>query len=206
LQIKPQFGIHYKPGSIIFTKKDGSFLSEGIVWFLDQFDAAAFIASHVLIVENENFGIEAAENGVKHTRLHPLFNDPAYSMVVRNPKGLNDYMGDRLIDTALNYYGRPYDYLALVAGFPMQLLTRLWKILPFMKKLPIPLHIPGAFVCSAYISQVLKDQDEFKNEKLFTEWHVSRITPTMLYREEALWQPFRFEIGEYEKKVGLDGN
>jgi hypothetical protein len=53
---------------------------------------------------------------------------------------------------------------------------------------------------------VLKDQDEFKNEKLFTEWHVSRITPTMLYREEALWQPFRFEIGEYEKKVGLDGN
>jgi hypothetical protein len=204
IQIKPVYGIHYKPGSVIFTRKDGAFLSEGIVWFLDQFDAADFLASHVLIVENERFGIESAEEGIKYTRLWPLFNDPAYSIVVRDPVGLDIDMGIRIMNTALKYYGQPYDYLALVSGFPVQVVAKLWKLVPFLRKLPIPFHLPGAFVCSAYVSQVLKDQDEFKDAKLFQDWHVTRITPSMLYREENLWKPFRFELGEYEKSRFLD--
>jgi hypothetical protein len=199
VQIKPQFGTHYKPGSVLFTRKDGAFLSEGIVWFLDQFDAADFLASHVLIVENERFGIESAEEGIKYTRLWPLFNDPSYAVVVRDPIGLDAPMGERIMQTALKYYGQPYDYLALVGGFPVQVSAKIWKLFPFLRKFPIPFHLPGAFVCSAYVSQVLKDQPEFKDAELFQDWHVTRITPSMLYREESLWKPFRFDMGEYER-------
>lgn len=191
MNVRPIYGKHYAPGYVMFTQYDGSFLSDGIEWFLSAFDEAEFNASHVLIVQDERWGIESAEKGVRWCRLRGYFDDPKYKVVIRKPYNWTESVGEEIVKRALNYYGRPYDYFSLVLGFPLQIVSKLASIIKPLRKLPVPLHIPSAYVCSAFVAQALKDTGLY-DIPLFREWHVTRITPSMLYREFP-WSPLKFE-------------
>lgn len=178
---QPRYSFEFTVGDFIFTKTPGNPVSEAISTMLDTFDDSWFDPSHVLIVQDDRWGIEAAEAGVKWCRLQPIF-DGKKSYVIAKPDWRPE-VANAIIRCALGYYGRIYDVTGLIIGFPLQLITGLSKIIKPLRKLPLPLHIPGSFVCSAFAAQVLKDTGYFNDVKLLKEWHTSRITPAMLLRD-----------------------
>ena len=178
----PRYGIDFKDGDILFTKKHGDVLSDAISTVLDVLDDAGFDPSHVLIIQDDKWGIESAEHGVRWCRLHPYWHE-GYDYVIARPKYTDEDTPFWIIREALKYYGRPYDYTGLVMGFPIMLLTKLSRVIKPFRKVPVPLHLPTSFVCSAFVAQVLKDTHRFDDVNLLNEWHCSRITPAMLLRD-----------------------
>jgi hypothetical protein len=176
--------VDFKPGDILFTRNMDNTVSGIIATVQDALDDAGFDPSHVLIIQDDKWGIESAENGVRWCRLHPIWHEN-FQYIIARPYSKYDetVTGTRIVKEALKYYGRPYDYTGLVAGFPMMLITKLSRLIKPLRKLPIPLHLPGSFVCSAFASQAMKDTRLFDEVKLLQEWHTTRITPSMLLRE-----------------------
>ena len=183
----PVFNQDFEQADILFTKKPGSIISEAISGALNLLDDSDFDPSHVIIIQDDKWGIEAAENGVKWCRLHPIWHGGYSYKICRLPltQESEKYW---IVRHALKYYGRPYDFTGLLMGFPLQIVTKLSSVLPVLRKIPVPLHLPGSFVCSAFVAQVLKDTGFF-DFKLLKEWHPTRVTPAMLLREI----PWRYE-------------
>jgi len=193
----PEFGRDYCTGDVIFTKTPGNVISGAISKVLDVLDDTDFDPSHVLIVQNDKWGIEAFIEGIKWCRLHEIFHGD-HKYVIASP-GCSQEIRDKIVNCSLNYYGRPYDVTGLILGFPLQLVTKLSVILPPLRKIPVPFHMPGAFVCSAFVAQVFKDTGCFNHVKLLNEWHTTRITPAMLLRDF----PWRFK-DEYSAVPSTD--
>jgi hypothetical protein len=190
--VQPVFGKDYEPGSTIFTRKDSGIISKGIIWFQSIDESVAWIPTHVLIVINKTFGIEAAEKGIQFCSLKDYFDDSKCQVVCRKPIDLDLKISWQAINYAYKLKGRPYDYVALGLGYPLMILSGLSRWIKWLRKLPVPFHIPGARVCSAFVADCYKHTDRYKEVMLFKEWHVSRITPVMLWNEFT-WKEFKFK-------------
>jgi hypothetical protein len=182
MQIKPEYGKDYGPGYVLFSRRDSSFLSDGITWFQSLREAAEFVASHVLIVINEERGIESADRGVEYCNLKDYIDSPSCQVVCREPNGLNEKAISQMFKRAEELEKKEvgYDYTGLILGYPLSLLLGLSEWIKPLRKVPIPFHLPGSRVCSGFVSDCLYHTDEYRNVKLFKEWHYSRITPVML--------------------------
>lgn len=191
-QVQPIYGKDYAPGYALFIKRDGNFISDGITWFQSLFESAEFIASHVLFVVDEHFGIEAAEHGIQICYLSNYFDDPGMQVVCRKPADLDDQTVAEILTYAKTQIGKPYDYTGLIFGFVLMMVTGFTKWIKPLRKLPVPFHIPGSRVCSAFVADCYKHTEKYKEVELLKEWHVSRITPVMLWNEFP-FKPFRFE-------------
>ncbi len=180
--VNPIYGKDYAPGYTLFTRKDGNFISDGIVWFQSLQEVAQFSASHVLLVINEKLGIESAEKGVEFCNIQDYFNDTSMEVVCREPKALDAFAIYQMLTKAFEMEKNevPYDYTAYL-GFIPSLFFRFTNWIKILRKLPIPFHWPGAVVCSGFVSACYKATDKYKNIPLFREWHITRITPNMLF-------------------------
>lgn len=106
-QVQPIYGQDYAPGYALFIRSDGNFISEGIVWFQSLFESAEFIASHVLLVVDEKFGIEAAEHGIQLCYLSDYFDDPGKQVVCREPVDLDDQTVSEILFLRKGRSGNP---------------------------------------------------------------------------------------------------
>jgi len=190
--IQPVYGRDFAPGYTLFIKNT-RLISQGIEWFESLEEACDFIASHVCLVVNENTGVECAEHGVQYTTLTDYFDNTNIQVVCREPEGLDGLTIGQVLDCAGKMYDNhtPYDYTGLV-GFIGIIIIKLSGIFHFLRKLPVPLHIPGARVCSAFVGDCYKHTDKYKNTELFKNYNISRIDPVLLYNRFP-WKPFRFD-------------
>ncbi|MBI5075615.1 MAG: hypothetical protein HZB62_10690 [Nitrospirae bacterium] len=191
-QVAPIYGKDYGPGFAMFSKSDSNLLSNGISWFGSLQEAASFSASHVLLVVDHRMGIEAAAQGIKFCRIDERIEDPGLQIVFREPVDLTRKAAGQAIDYAISQIGRAYDYTGLALGFPLMIASGLSKWISPLRKLPVPFHLPGSRVCSAAVADDYKHTDQYRDAQLLREWHVSRITPIMLWNSFP-FKPFRFE-------------
>jgi hypothetical protein len=180
--VDPIYGVDYAPGYILFSRTDDSFVSKGIIWFENQWEASAFKPSHVMIVKDENTILEANSPEIKETNIHKYFDDEKIQVVCRRPVDLEDVTVKEVLTYAMSLEGRPYDFTGIM-GFALMISGELSKYIKFLRKLPVPFHFPGSRVCSSYVSDALKHSKKYRNVKLFREWHITRIMPVMLLNE-----------------------
>ena len=200
-QIQPVYGKHYAPGFSAFSLHDASALSTGISWLEKIEEVTSFIQeiqkhtfsphfsetglehapSHVFKVVDEKTGIESAEKGVEYFDLQERINDPHLRIVFREPQRLNDLAVRQMLEYGAKLEGqeKPYDYSGLL-GAAIRILSPLNKLFPVLNKLPNPLSIGGLY-CSAFVADCLKHTDEYRNEKIFKQFHVTRISPVLLW-------------------------
>jgi uncharacterized protein YycO len=181
--IKPIYGIDYAPGYSIFTKTDKNAISDGIVWFENLEESAAFGASHVMLVKDEHTVIEATDPKVKETDIKEYFDDPHTLVVCRKPSVLNDTIAQQATQFGMSAIGDPYDFTGLLVGFLLMITTHLDDYFKFLRKWPLPMHLHKSYVCSALVADCYKHTDYYVNIPLFKEWHVSRIFPNKLFDE-----------------------
>jgi len=218
-QKTPIYGKDYMPGTTGFSMYDASALSKGISWLQSFEEAVSFIEeireqtysprfeqthlkqapSHVFKVVDKLSGIESEEKGVEYFDLQERINDPHLRIVFREPQRLNI----KAITQMLYYAGqlekkeKPYDYTGLV-GSIIRIFSPLNKIFPIINRLPNPLSIGGLY-CSAFDADTLKHTDEYRKEKIFKKFHVTRIDP-MIHWYMFPWKPLKMrnEIQEME--------
>lgn len=200
-QRQPIYGKDYGPGFSAFTMYDASGLSKGISWIQKIEEAISFIEevrkqtysprfeetelkqapSHVFKVIDKETGIESAEKGVEYFDLQARINDPHLRIVFREPERLNGMAVEQMFAYAakLEKEEKPYDYTGLV-GAALRILSPLNKIFPIINRLPNPLSIGGLY-CSAFVAGCLRATDEYKNEKIFRRYHITRIDPMILW-------------------------
>lgn len=191
----PIYGQDYGPGFIGFSRKrkSGNIINDTIIWFDTLKESCDFAASHVFVVRDIFLGIEAAEKGVEYFNLEERLHDPELEFVFREPIDLSEITVDEMMmeGAALIKKNVPYDYTGLLFGHPIAALG-LARWLKFLRKMPVLFHWPGSLVCSNLGAILLKATTAFKNFKLFREWHISRITPVVLYNHGP-FKPFRFD-------------
>lgn len=199
-QLQPIYGEHFGPGYIGFTNSTSA-ISEGITWFSSAEEAIAFEedlpkefeegASHTFVAVSKMFGIESSVGGVKTFPLSKYIDDPHVQLVFRKPLVLDEIVIAELIARMvwLEQQKTPYDYTGLV-GYVLKILSPLDNLLPFINKLPAPLHWPGGLFCSAAVSDGFKHTQEYADLPLFRKFHVSRISPNMFWNRFP-WKPLR---------------
>lgn len=192
--VRPIYGQDYAPGFSLFVKNNSNIFSKGIIWFQSLQEISDFTASHVLFVIDEQLGLEASEEGIDFCELENYFHDESCQVVCREPVGINEIAFLQAWNYGLSIKGRPYDYTGLALGFPLMILSGLSKWVKFLRKLPVPFHIPGARVCSSFVADCYKHTDKYFEVKLLKEWHVSRISPVML------WNDFPYKQFRFDKK------
>lgn len=186
----PIYGKHYNPGYVMFNRS-GGFLSEGIVWFESLGESESFISNHVALVIDAYRGIESGERGVEYFALSKYFDDPNVEVVIREPLGLNvkDIQEVLTFAKSQELEEVPYDYTGIL-GLALGLATRVSDHIKWIRKLPPFMHWPGARVCSAFVSDCFKHTEKYGKEKLFSEYHIARITPLLLWKCFP-WKPLK---------------
>lgn len=195
--IKPIYGEHYGPGYTGFSRpNDGSFLSKGIIWFQERDEPCDFVASHVFLVVDKEKGIESAEKGVEYLDLQQRINDPSLDIVFRKPEGLDEIAIAQMFEKAREYEKaeKPYDYTGLF-GWVLRSTLKMDRIIKPLRKLPVPLNFFGGLFCSAFVSACLRSTDKYRDWPLFREWHVTRISPAMLWNSGP-WTALRTDETE----------
>ncbi|MFZ5990137.1 MAG: hypothetical protein ACOYWZ_23835 [Bacillota bacterium] len=189
----------YASGYSIFTITDNSFFSDGIIWFQNLDESVEYAEllkvkgfSHVLMAVNKHFGIEAAEKGIQFCDLQKeYFSNPHVHCVCREPQDMDELTFLKAFNYALKLKDRGYDVGAFL-GMVFVILTKLSDFIPPLRKLPAPLHLPGARYCSAFVSDCYKHTQRYKNIELFKKWHVTRIHVHKLWNRFP-YKPFRFD-------------
>lgn len=188
--IKPIYGEHYEAGYVGFSRPHkGSFLSKGIIWFQSMDEKCDFIASHVFFVVDKEKGIESAEKGVEYLDLQQRIDDPSLDIVFRKPNEIDEIAIAQMFEKAGIYEKSEwsYDYTGLL-GWVVRSMLRLDRVIKPLRRLPVPLNFFGGLFCSAFVSACLKATDKYKDWPLFREWHVTRISPAMLWNRGP-WSP-----------------
>lgn len=196
-QVTPVWGQDYDRGFVGFSNCPGNILSKGITWFENLEESMKYGAdlldggiSHVFLVWSEEWGIESAEDGVKFFPLKARIDNPNLRIVFREPAKMGQMYLHQLLTAARAEEGRPYDYTGLV-GYIFKVISPLHHIIPALNKLPVPLHVAGQF-CSAYVSYCEKATDLYKDLQLFKDYHVTRISPNLLWNWFP-WKPLRYD-------------
>jgi len=197
--VLPVYGQDFAPGYSVFTVTDNSFISDGIVWFQNLDESAKYAEilnikgfSHVLMVVNEHLGIEAAEKGVQFCELENYFENPHCHVVCREPQGIDEQIFLEAYNYGLELKGKTmYDFSGIL-GFAFTIISGLSNLIRPLRKLPIPLHIPGTRFCSAFVADCYKHTWLYKDIQLFKDYHVTRIHPHKLWNRFP-YKPFRFD-------------
>lgn len=199
--VKPIYGQDYAPGYDIYTIKPGNAISEGIVWFQNIDERIEYEKllkvhgfSHVFHVVDEEWGIEASDQGIQRFRLSEYFDDPDYIVVCREPENLlfpSVFEKNQYLESLI---GRPYDIPALGLGFAAMILSRVTSLFPFWRKTPVPFHLPGARVCSSLVADGWKHTRQYSDIQLLKEWNITRI------HVHKLWNGFPYKPFRYDKE------
>lgn len=194
-QVKPIYGQDYAPGYTLFTKKT-NLLSRGISWFENLQEANSFSASHVILVINETIGIESSIFGVEYCNLIERFEQEDIMVVCREPDNLDSFTREQIFTKAIIHEKQetPYDYSGLIFGYTSSILFGFTKWIKPLRKYPIPFHWPKSFVCSGFVADCYKHANKYNNIPLFQEWHISRISPNLL------WNGFTYKNFRYDKE------
>lgn len=189
-----------KPGTVIFMRKKSNVLSGVISWFQSLDEASTFgeqigdpdaEPSHTALIRDAETIHESSVGGVQISSLGKYLNDSGYQIVCRRPYGLTDEAVKQAIAYGDSLVGKqPYDYSGLI-GHALQIISPLDNWFPFIRKWPVPLHLFGRY-CSAFNMDELKHTDLYKNEALFKIWHITRISPSLMWNLFP-WEPFRLE-------------
>lgn len=212
-QVKPIYGKHYAPGYTGFSMHDSAGLSKGISWFQKIEEVVSFVEeirkqiysprfedtllkqppSHVFKVIDEFSGIESSDKGVEYFNLQERIDDPHLRIVFREPQRLDDTATRQMFRYAakLEREEKPYDYTGLV-GAAIRILSPLNKILPILNKLPNPLSFNGLY-CSAFDADCNKHTDQYRREKIYRQYHVTRIDPVIWWYLFP-WKPLKIEM------------
>ena len=204
--VQPIYLKDYAPGYSIFTLNLNSFVSNGIAWFENMDEALEFHGhlpqniyktgtSHVVSVIDHEWGIEAAERGIKKVKLAEYFEHPNMLVVCREPRGMYDALAHIKLSWQLDKEGARYDYLSLF-GHALAITTGLQNLFPFIRKLPPIGHIEGRWVCSAFDVEGFKQISIYAAEDMYHEWNVHRVH---VHRQ---WNEFpykSFHLGKIRK-------
>jgi hypothetical protein len=147
------------------------------------------VPSHAFYVVDEKTIIEATGLGVRVTNIEKYFDDPHYAVFFRKPRNLNPYKMAVMTDWLHKQVGKEYDF-KLIMGFLFMI-----ESLPFLRKFPSIFDTPSDFVCSELISEALNKVPEFSLAPPLSSYHISKITPNMLFRSDAIFEPWTFEGG-----------
>lgn len=167
--------------------KDDSLVSVGISLFTRMEFEYEVTPSHTFYVVDEKSIIEATGLGVRYTNIDHYFEDPHYTVFFRKPRNLNVYKIAVMTDWLFKQVGKEYDY-KLIVGFLFVI-----ESLPFLRKFPSIFNTPSEFVCSELISEALSKVPEFSLAPPLSTYHTSKITPNMLFRSEAIFEPWHFD-------------
>lgn len=209
----PVYGRHYAPGYSGFSYYDASGLSAGISWMGSLEEAISFIEeirkniyspdfkdtdlkrppSHVFKVVDKDTGIESAGKGVEYFDLQKRIADRHLRIVFREPQRLNDHAVYQMLKRGaeLEKMEKPYDHTGIL-GAAIRIVSPLNKLFPVINRLPNPLSIYGLY-CSAADADMNKHVDEYRPEKIFKKYHITRIDP-VLWWYCFCWKPLK--IGE----------
>ena len=190
----PVWGDNYRPGFIGFTFKDGSFVSNGIVFFTRWERMSDFKASHVLVVSGENACVEAQGSGVVEAPLSHYFDDLSYAIAFRKPKGWTPEMGERIVKAAREHVGKKYGYALIVgnavthstAGRLLHKLTKGWTTRVVSKWF----DGANAEICSETVALALQTQPELKNLGCLKQ-PANTITPQQLFEDNEVFEPWK---------------
>lgn len=211
--VAPKYLQDYAPGFSMFTLNTASIISNGIAWFENMDEALEFQgnlpiniyktgASHVVSVVDKNWGIEAAERGVKRVMLAEYFEDKNMLVVCREPQQMHDAYSSVKLKWQLDQEGAGYDYLSLF-GHALAITSGLQNLFPFLRKLPPVGHVPGRWVCSSFEAEGFKQVLGYAIEDLYHNWNVHRIHVHRLWNEFP-YRPFRLDKqrkGEKYEKI-----
>lgn len=197
IQVNPIWGQDFDVGYVGFMNKPGNILSKGITWFENLEESMKYGedlldggVSHVFIVWDRDFGIESSDKGVQFFWLKDYIKKPNVRLVFREPEKIDQNYLHQLLNKAWSMEETPYDYTGLL-GYVVKVFSPLHHIIPGLNKLPVPLHLVGGF-CSAFVSECEKSTDFYKDIELFQNYHVTRISPNMLWNRFP-WKPLRFD-------------
>jgi len=191
IHVKPVWGLDYKPGTVLFLKNEDNLISRGIAWFENIQEAASFKASHVAFVVDEYTGLESSAHGIQSFKLSKYFDDKSMTVVCRQLEGLDELAFQQAFDYGHSIIGKPYDYIGLIIGFPLMILSPLDEIFPILRKLPLFGSYFGARVCSSFVADQWKHTERYKILSVFKKWHVTKISPNVLWVRFP-WVPFSF--------------
>lgn len=181
----------YRPGSVLFLKGSG-ILSDAISTMeglQERSDFGKLIGedgaepSHVALVISETMGIEASVNGVQPFFLSKYLDDPSEKWIFKTPAELDEVTYLEGVNYAMKIVGTPYDFPGLLLGFPVVIMSHLENIFPFLKRWPLPFHLPGSHVCDTFVADVWSRTKKYQNEKIFKEWNIERISPAVFLNE-----------------------
>ena len=180
----------YGPGWVGFTFNDDAGISRGISFFQSLEEKTDFgqrigkpgaEPSHVFFVINERETIEANVGGIQVHNLSEYINDPSCRLIFRRPLVMEDTVYE-----AFTYIksleGNPYEYVGLV-GKALSIVLPFERLFPAIRRLPVPLHVPGARYCSATYADGFKHTLECGDWPIYQKWHVTRISPSILWNE-----------------------
>ncbi len=154
--IEPVYGLNYYKGYVGFCSRAESLFARGIT-YVTRWEKMSDIATHHCFVVADMYTcIEATADGSVAVNLLSKYFEPNKGVFFRKPVGLSDDIADRIVKTAKNEIGKPYDFKAiLVQGlsgtFAGRLLTdaRIESIAKVMDS-------PNKWICSELCATALE--------------------------------------------------
>ncbi len=174
----------FGPGWVFFEFQKGSVISD-IIAGIERVGALDFkpgwVPSHTWLVLDETTGIEAATEGVARFPLSKYLDNPECQLMACRPAGLSPVSLDqiRVVANRVASEDLGYDYSGLV-GDALEACTFADHIIPELRGIADPLHDGHDLFCSALVSTVLEATQQYREQKLFRENTVSKISPLML--------------------------
>lgn len=198
--VTPEYGINYNAGYIGFTFNDESFISEGIAYFTRWDKMADIPVSHALIVTSENTCVEAlAGCGVVQSRLDKYFNDKNTHIFFKKPKGIDEIISEKIVQTAQGEIGAQYCNGLIVddalrGSFLGHLIDDLTHGQIF-DGLAMILGKNGSFICSQLAAYCLKSASSWQpyNHEGVLSRPACAITPQALFSDECIFEQWENE-------------
>lgn len=161
---------------------------EELPYFTKWYKMSNIHATHVLIVTGENTCIEAnaGTNMVEENPLQPYFEPSNCQIFFRKPKGLNDEIAGRIVETLEPEVGKKYDYKLILAhafsgtvvGEMLNKLSRK-KIKKLLCKV---FDCPDKWICSELAAYALDEQPEYRDKGVLVNPNFT-INPQKLFED-----------------------
>ena len=185
VQLKPQYGVNYRAGDVMFSYRLDNPLSLAITAF-ENCGLGAIKPSHVRLITSDLYAMGAEEKGISTTDLRKSFEDPHELLIIKRPIGLTECEAKRVIDAGREHFGESYDY-GLIAGMAFESFAVALDITRSKSK-PAFFNDSRAWDCSEFVSHCLKAIPRLAALEPLAGMHESRIAPMDLLSSEDLWE------------------